>query len=62
MLASVDYQLIGHWEASQRRQQTARQALPSAWRKDPGADPAKHKEHPSVVGSSAVARFLWHDR
>jgi hypothetical protein len=61
--ASVDYRLVGHWEASQRRQQAARQALPSAWRKHhPSADPVEHTEHPIVVGSSAITRFPLDDR
>jgi hypothetical protein len=60
--ASVDYRLVGHWEASQRRQQAARQALPPAWRKDPSADPAEHIEDTIVVGSSAIARFPQDDR
>jgi DNA-binding MarR family transcriptional regulator len=45
----------GPLEASQRRQQTVREALPPAWRKRPGAVPAEHTEHPIVAGSSAIA-------
>jgi hypothetical protein len=60
--ASVDYRLVCQWEASQRRQQAARQALPPAWRQGPGADPSEQREHPIVVGSSAIARFPVDDR
>jgi hypothetical protein len=60
--ASVDYRLVGHWEASKRRQQAARQALPPAWRERPSACPVEHAEHPVVVGSSAITRFPIDDR
>ena len=59
---SVDYRLVGRWEASRRRQQAAREALPPAWRTLRSADPVERAEHPVVVGSSAIARFPLDDR
>jgi len=32
---SVDYSLLGHFEDSRRRHETARAALPAHWRSDP---------------------------
>jgi hypothetical protein len=32
---AVDYSLLGHFEDSRRRHETARAALPAQWRSDP---------------------------
>lgn len=43
--ADVDHRLLHRWAASQRRQQAARQALPSTWRKDPRTEAQAANAH-----------------
>jgi hypothetical protein len=74
--ASVDYRLLPRWAASQRRQQTARQALPQAWRSDPRPEAQAANGHwvellarsqermdlQMIDGSCAIAGFPLDDR
>ena len=62
MSARVDHRLVDYWQASQRRQQAARETLPPAWRRGFRADLKAQTEHPIADGSSAVAHFPLDDR
>ena len=42
---SVDYRLLSHFEASQRRLEAARRALPEHWRNDPRPEAQVMNDH-----------------